>query len=102
MKRAAMLILSFDQLKERPESEVGPIVLTRKGNDLRTGNGKRACPKGTRSYRASDGASMAQPPIQTWRQRRRRQRIFGAIVAAVLIAALLYGWLRVFGQFSSH
>jgi hypothetical protein len=41
---------------------------------------------------------MAQPPIQRWRQRLRRQRIFGVLIVIVLVAALLYGWLGVLGK----
>jgi hypothetical protein len=38
-----------------------------------------------------------QSLAQTWRRRQRRQQIFGAIVIVVLLAALIYGWLSVYG-----
>jgi hypothetical protein len=41
---------------------------------------------------------MVQPSIQRWKERRRRQRIFGVVIVIVLVAVLLYGWLRVFGK----
>jgi hypothetical protein len=40
---------------------------------------------------------MAQSSNQIWKQRRRRQRIFGVAIIAILVVALLYGWLGVFG-----
>jgi type VI protein secretion system component VasK len=43
-------------------------------------------------------ASMVQPSIQRWKERRRRQRIFGVVIVIVLVAVLLYGWLRVFSK----
>jgi hypothetical protein len=38
-----------------------------------------------------------QSPAETWKRRRRRQQIFGAVIIAVLLAALVYGWLYVYG-----
>jgi hypothetical protein len=38
-----------------------------------------------------------QSTVLRWKERLRRQQIFGALVIAVLLAALLYGWLYVFG-----
>ena len=40
-----------------------------------------------------------QSPALTWKRRQRRQRIFGAVVIALLLAAVLYGWLHVFKVF---
>ena len=40
-----------------------------------------------------------QSPALTWKRRQRRQRIFGAVVTALLLAAMLYGWLYVFKVF---
>jgi flagellar biosynthesis/type III secretory pathway M-ring protein FliF/YscJ len=40
-----------------------------------------------------------QSLAQTWKRRQRRQRILVAVVIIVLLAALLYGWLYVFGVF---
>jgi hypothetical protein len=40
-----------------------------------------------------------QSPALTWKRRQRRQRIFGAVVTALLLAAVLYGWLYVFKVF---
>ena len=40
-----------------------------------------------------------QSPVLTWKRRQRRQRIFGAVVTALLLAAVLYGWLYVFKVF---
>ena len=40
-----------------------------------------------------------QSPALTWKRRQRRQRIFGAVVTALLFAAVLYGWLYVFKVF---
>jgi hypothetical protein len=34
-----------------------------------------------------------------WKRRQRRQRIFGAVIIALLLAAVLYGWLYVFKVF---
>jgi len=34
-----------------------------------------------------------------WKRHQRRQRIFGAVVTALLLAAVLYGWLHVFKVF---
>jgi hypothetical protein len=70
---------------------------------IRSGDGTRGSQWATRFSRndAATGlrwASMAQPPIQRWRQRRRRQRIFGVLIVIVLVAALLYGWLGVLGK----
>jgi hypothetical protein len=38
-------------------------------------------------------------PALLWKRRQRRQRIFGAVVTALLLAAVLYGWLYVFKVF---
>ena len=38
-------------------------------------------------------------PALMWKRRQRRQRIFGAVVTALLLAAVLYGWLYVFKVF---
>jgi hypothetical protein len=40
-----------------------------------------------------------QSPALMWKRRQRRQRIFGAVVTALLLAAMLYGWLHVFKVF---
>jgi hypothetical protein len=40
-----------------------------------------------------------ESPALTWKRRQRRQRIFGAVVTALLLAAMLYGWLYVFKVF---
>ena len=40
-----------------------------------------------------------QSPALTWKRHQRRQRIFGAVVTALLLAAVLYGWLYVFKVF---
>jgi hypothetical protein len=44
-------------------------------------------------------AYCRQSPALTWKRRQRRQRIFGAVVTALLLAAVLYGWLYVFKVF---
>ena len=41
--------------------------------------------------------SNLQSPVRVWKQRQRRQRVFGAVVAVALLAALVYGWLYVLG-----
>jgi hypothetical protein len=41
--------------------------------------------------------SHQQSLAQTWKRRQRRQRILVALVIVVLLAALIYGWLHVFG-----
>ena len=41
--------------------------------------------------------SHQQSSAQTWKRRQRRQRILVALVIVVLLAALIYGWLHVFG-----
>jgi hypothetical protein len=44
-------------------------------------------------------AMMQQHSLaQTWKRRRRWQRILVAVVVAALFAALAYGWLHVFGM----
>ena len=40
-----------------------------------------------------------QSPALTWKRRQRQQRIFGAVVTALLLATVLYGWLYVFKVF---
>jgi flagellar biosynthesis/type III secretory pathway M-ring protein FliF/YscJ len=40
-----------------------------------------------------------QSLAQTWKRRQRRQRIMVAVIIVALLAALLYGWLYVFGIF---
>jgi t-SNARE complex subunit (syntaxin) len=42
---------------------------------------------------------MRQPQSlpQAWARRRRQQRIFGLVVIAVMIAVVVYAWLKVFG-----
>jgi hypothetical protein len=42
---------------------------------------------------------MRQPQSlpQAWARRRRRRRIFGLLVIAVMIAVVVYAWLKVFG-----
>ena len=40
-----------------------------------------------------------QSPALMWKRHQRRQRIFGAVVTALLLAAVLYGWLYVFKVF---
>jgi hypothetical protein len=75
----------------------GLAMLIRGGDGARLTMGGVFLPK-RRNDRVARWASMAQPSIQRWRQRRRRQRIFGVVVVIVLVAALLYGWLRVFGK----
>jgi hypothetical protein len=37
--------------------------------------------------------------VETWKRQQRRQRIFGAIVVVVLTAAVIGGWLHVYGVF---
>jgi cell division protein FtsB len=41
--------------------------------------------------------SHQQSLAQTWKRRQRRQRILVGVVIVVLLAALIYGWLHVFG-----
>jgi hypothetical protein len=36
-------------------------------------------------------------PFEGWKRQQRRQHILGAIAIIVLSAALLYGWLYVYG-----
>lgn len=43
--------------------------------------------------------SHQQSLAQTWKRRQRRQRILVAVVIVALLAALIYGWLHVFGIF---
>jgi flagellar biosynthesis/type III secretory pathway M-ring protein FliF/YscJ len=40
-----------------------------------------------------------QSLAQTWKRRQRRQRIMVAVVIVALLAALVCGWLYVFGIF---
>jgi hypothetical protein len=42
---------------------------------------------------------MRQPQSlpQVWARRRRRQRIFGLIIIAVMIAVVVSAWLKVYG-----
>jgi type VI protein secretion system component VasF len=41
---------------------------------------------------------MPQPsPAQVWERRRRRRQFFAWIVTVLLLAALVYGWLWVYG-----
>jgi hypothetical protein len=46
---------------------------------------------------AMSAMSHQQSLAQTWKRRQRRQRILVAVVIVVLLAALIYGWLHVFG-----
>ena len=44
------------------------------------------------------GVAMPQPsPAQVWERRRRRRQFFAWIVTVLLLAALVYGWLWVYG-----
>jgi type II secretory pathway component PulM len=42
--------------------------------------------------------SQQESLAQSWKRRQRRQRIIVAVVIAALLAALVYGWLHVFGM----
>jgi hypothetical protein len=48
---------------------------------------------------AMSAMSHQQSLAQTWKRRQRRQRILVAVVIVALLAALIYGWLHVFGIF---
>jgi hypothetical protein len=43
-----------------------------------------------------------QSPVETWKRRQRRRHILSAIAIIVLFAALLYGWLYVYGVTGLH
>jgi hypothetical protein len=43
--------------------------------------------------------AIRKSPALTWKRRQRRQQIFSAVVTALLLAAVLYGWLSVFKVF---
>jgi hypothetical protein len=38
-----------------------------------------------------------QSPVETWKRRQRRQRIFSGIVVVALLAVLISGWLYIYG-----
>jgi hypothetical protein len=53
----------------------------------------------SKSSRTMSITHNRQSPALTWKRRQRQQRIFGAVVTALLLAAVLYGWLYVFKVF---
>ena len=38
-----------------------------------------------------------QSPVETWKRHQRRQRVFSGIVVAILLAAMICGWLHIYG-----
>jgi hypothetical protein len=60
--------------------------------------GAALCRGGPRpAVRQNDRMRQPQSLPQVWARRRRRQRIVAAVISAVLLAALVYGWLYVYG-----
>jgi hypothetical protein len=58
----------------------------------------RHCGDTPRKYNQNmDAIRHTRLPVELWARRQRRQRIVAAIVIALLLGALVYGWLFVFG-----
>jgi hypothetical protein len=53
----------------------------------------------SKSSRTMSITHNRESPALTWKRRQRQQQIFGAVVTALLLAAVLYGWLYVFKVF---